>query len=255
MSLVGDTRTAALYRLDPDLTVTRVLPGLSISNGLGWSPDDRSCTTWTRPRGGSTSTSSTPRPARSAGRRAAIAVAPEQGRPDGLAVDAEGGIWVALWGGGAVQRYTPGGSSSDARLELPVSQVTSCCFGDPDLATLYVTSAARGAEHEPLAGSLFCLPSRSPRDFPRRRSRDSGGGASGQARARDRRGVGIGQAIARELALQGAGCASTPRPRPPDETLASSARPARMPWRFAETSLSAPTARASWTRPPPPRRP
>jgi sugar lactone lactonase YvrE len=91
-------------------------------------------------------------------RRAAIPVASDQGRPDGLAVDAEGGIWVALWGGGAVQRYTPEGQL-DAHLELPVSQVTSCCFGGPDLATLYVTSAARGAEHEPLAGLLFaCRP-------------------------------------------------------------------------------------------------
>jgi sugar lactone lactonase YvrE len=65
---------------------------------------------------------------------------------------------VALWGGGAVQRFSPEGHL-DARLELPASQITSCCFGGADLATLYVTSAARGAEHEPLAGSLFaCRP-------------------------------------------------------------------------------------------------
>jgi sugar lactone lactonase YvrE len=70
-------------------------------------------------------------------------------------VDADGGIWVALWGGGAVQRYSPEGRQ-DARIELPVRQVTSCCFGDTDLGTLYITTAARGAEPEPLAGSLFC---------------------------------------------------------------------------------------------------
>jgi sugar lactone lactonase YvrE len=92
------------------------------------------------------------------GRRAAIAVEPELGRPDGLAVDAEGGIWVALWNGGAVQRYSPEGQP-DLRVELPVSQVTSCCFGNADLETLYITTAARGALHEPLAGSLFsCRP-------------------------------------------------------------------------------------------------
>ena len=92
-------------------------------------------------------------------RRAAIPVAPEQGRPDGLAVDAEGGIWVALWGGGAVQRYSPEGSL-DGAPPLPVSQVTSCCFGGPDLGdAVRHVSAARGAEHEPLAGSLFaCRP-------------------------------------------------------------------------------------------------
>jgi sugar lactone lactonase YvrE len=155
MSLVGDTRTAALYRLDPDLTATRVLPGLSISNGLGWSPDDRLMYHVDTPRGRIDVYEFDAVAGAIGGRRAAIAVAADQGRPDGLAVDAEGGIWVALWGGGAVQRYSPEGQP-DLRVELPVSQVTSCCFGDSDLATLYITSAARGVAHEPHAGSLFC---------------------------------------------------------------------------------------------------
>jgi sugar lactone lactonase YvrE len=157
MSLAGHTRTASLYRLDPDLRVTRMLSGLSISNGLGWSPG-----------GGRLYHVDTPRrrvevfefdlDAGTIGRRCApIDVAPEHGKPDGLAVDAEGGIWVALWGGGAVQRYTPDGVL-DERLELPVSQVTSCCFGDRDLITLYVTSAARGqGADESLAGALFAF--------------------------------------------------------------------------------------------------
>ncbi len=155
MSLRGDTRAGSLYRLDADLTVTRVLPGLSISNGLGWSPDDRVMYHVDTPRGRIDVYEFDAVSGAIGGRRAAIAVAPEEGRPDGLAVDAEGGIWVALWGGGAVQRYSPEGQP-DTRIELPASQVTSCCFGDPDLGTLYITSASRGAEHEPLAGSLFC---------------------------------------------------------------------------------------------------
>jgi sugar lactone lactonase YvrE len=158
MSLTGDTRTAALYRLDAELRVTRVLPGVSISNGLGWSPDDRWLYHVDTARRRIDVYEFDLAHGTIGGRRAVIAVAPEDGRPDGLAVDAEGGIWVALWGGGAVRRYTPDGCE-DARVELPVSQVTSCCFGGPDLATLYVTSACRGAEHEPLAGSLFaCRP-------------------------------------------------------------------------------------------------
>jgi sugar lactone lactonase YvrE len=158
MSLRGDTRAAALYRLDPDLTVTRVLPGLSISNGLGWSPDDRLMYHVDTPRRRIDVYEFDALRGALGARRAAIPVAPEHGRPDGLAVDAEGGLWLALWGGGAVQRYAPDGGV-DARVELPVSQVTSCCFGDADLGTLFVTSAARGAEHEPLAGSLFaCRP-------------------------------------------------------------------------------------------------
>jgi sugar lactone lactonase YvrE len=158
MSLAGDTRAAALYRLDADLTVRRMLAGLSISNGLGWSPDDRWLYHVDTPRRRIDIYEFDAEGGTIGWRRAVIAVAPEDGRPDGLAVDAEGGIWVALWGGGAVRRYSPEGRE-DARVELPVSQVTSCCFGDPDLATLYVTSASRGAEHEPLAGSLFaCRP-------------------------------------------------------------------------------------------------
>jgi sugar lactone lactonase YvrE len=155
MSLLGDTRTAALYRLDADLALTRVLPGLSISNGLGWSPDDRLMYHVDTPRRRIDVYEFDATHGSIGGRRAAIAVPPQLGRPDGLAVDSEGGIWVALWGGGAVQRYSPEGRP-DLRVELPVSQVTSCCFGDADLATLYITSAARGAEHESLAGSLFC---------------------------------------------------------------------------------------------------
>ena len=158
MSLVGDTRCAALYRLDADLTVTRMLPGVSISNGLSWSPDERLMYHVDTPRRRIDVYEFHAAEGSVGARRAAIPVAPDQGRPDGLTVDAEGGIWVALWGGGAVQRYSPEGSLEE-HLPLPVSQVTSCCFGGPDLATLYVTSAARGAEHEPLAGSLFaCRP-------------------------------------------------------------------------------------------------
>jgi len=132
-----------------------VLPGLSISNGLGWSPDDRLMYHVDTPRGRIDVYEFDAEAGTIGGRRTAIAVPPDEGRPDGLTVDAEGGIWVALWGGRAVQRYSPDGRP-DLRVELPVSHVTSCCFGDSDLATLYMTSAARGAEQEPLAGSLFC---------------------------------------------------------------------------------------------------
>jgi sugar lactone lactonase YvrE len=127
-------------------------------HGLGWSPDDRLMYHVDTPRRRIDVYEFDALRGALGARRAAIPVAPEHGRPDGLAVDAEGGLWLALWGGGAVQRYAPDGGV-DARVELPVSQVTSCCFGDSDLGTLFVTSAARGAEHEPLAGSLFaCRP-------------------------------------------------------------------------------------------------
>jgi sugar lactone lactonase YvrE len=158
MSLIGDTRSAALYRLNHDLSVTRVLPGISVSNGIGWSPDGSLLYHVDSPRRRIDVYDFDVDTGGVAGRRAVVAIDSELGRPDGLTVDAEGGVWVALWGGSALHRYSPEGTL-DERLGLPVSNVTSCCFGDRDLETLYVTTAARGATHEPLAGALFgCRP-------------------------------------------------------------------------------------------------
>jgi sugar lactone lactonase YvrE len=158
MSLTGDTRTAALYRLDPDLSVTRVLTGMSVSNGIGWSPDGELLYHVDSPRGRIDVYDFDVAAGTLAGRRAVISVLAERGAPDGLAMDSEGGVWVALFGGAAVRRYSPEGML-EAVLELPVSNPTSCCFGGADLATLFVTTAARGAAHEPLAGALFaCRP-------------------------------------------------------------------------------------------------
>jgi sugar lactone lactonase YvrE len=159
MCLRGDTRGAGLYRLDPDLSVVRVLPGLSVSNGIGWSPEGDTLYHVDTPRRRVDVYDYDEGAGAIAGRRAVIPIEPELGLPDGLAVDADGGIWVALWGGGAVQRHSPDGEL-DARGELPVASVTSCCFGDTDLATMYVTTAARGAAREDLlAGRVFaCRP-------------------------------------------------------------------------------------------------
>jgi sugar lactone lactonase YvrE len=159
MSLRGeDTGTAALYRLDPDLRLTRILPGVSVSNGIGWSPDDSTLYHVDSPRRRIDVYDFDPDAGTIARRRAVIPIAAELGTPDGLTVDVEGGIWVALWGGGAVVRISPE-RVLEERIEFPASHVTSCCFGGARLATLYVTTASKGAAHEPLAGSLFsCRP-------------------------------------------------------------------------------------------------
>ena len=135
MSLRGDTRSAALYRLDPDLHVTRVLPGISVSNGIGWAPDGETLYHVDSPRRRIDVYDFDTASGTIAGRRAAIPVDARLGIPDGLTVDAEGGVWVALWGGSAVQRHSAEGAV-DERIDLPVTNVTSCCFGDSDLGTL-----------------------------------------------------------------------------------------------------------------------
>ena len=82
------------------------------------------------------------------------------GLPDGLAVDAEGGVWVALWDGGAVRRYAPDGTL-DAVVPLPCGRVTACAFGGDDLGELFITTSRLELPDgvDPAAGSLFrCVP-------------------------------------------------------------------------------------------------
>lgn len=138
-----------LYRLDADGSVSVVLESVTISNGLGWSPDLETAYYVDSPTYRIDAFD-----ADLTGRRAFVEV--RDGMPDGLAVDREGGVWVALWGGSAVHRYAPAGTL-DAVLELPVTQVTACAFGGPDLDELYITTSRQEvAEGEqPAAGSVF----------------------------------------------------------------------------------------------------
>jgi sugar lactone lactonase YvrE len=143
---------ATLYRLDPDRSVQRILEGVTVSNGLEWSPDgslayyDDTDTHRTDVFDYAADTGLT-------GRRPFIRFAEDE-QPDGLTVDAEGGVWVALFGGSAVRRYTPAGRL-DAVIELPTPQVTACTFGGPELDQLFITTSADNRAGDPVAGSLF----------------------------------------------------------------------------------------------------
>lgn len=150
--------TAALYRLDAVGRPTRVIDGVTISNGLDWSLDGSTMYYVDSPLHRIDVFDYAPASGEISNRRVAVQVPLELGTPDGLTVDADGGIWVALWGGGAVHRYLDG--RLDRVIVMPVSQPTSCAFGGPELDELYVTSAWEGlsdAERraQPLAGALF----------------------------------------------------------------------------------------------------
>ncbi|MGW7628190.1 SMP-30/gluconolactonase/LRE family protein [Streptomyces griseoincarnatus] len=146
-----------LSRVTGDGTATVLLQDVTVSNGTGWSPDGRLMYYIDTPTrridvldfGGDGTI---------AGRRPLAEIEEGAGFPDGLTVDADGCVWVALWDGGAVRRYTPSGEL-DRVIELPVPRVTCCAFGGPGLADLYVTTARVGltAPH-PLAGSLLVVP-------------------------------------------------------------------------------------------------
>lgn len=145
-----------LSRLTGDGPVDVILDDVAVSNGTGWSPDGRLMYYIDSPtrrvdvfdhEGG-----------RVANRRPFVTVEDGAGFPDGLTVDAEGCVWVALWEGAAVRRYTPAGEL-DRVIPLPVPRVTACAFAGPDLTDLYITTARVGLASPPaLSGSVFVVP-------------------------------------------------------------------------------------------------
>jgi sugar lactone lactonase YvrE len=156
-TMADDERPAAgaLYRLDLDLRVTMLLTGVGISNGIGWSPDERLMYYIDSHAHRVDVFDYDPATGAIDGRRPFAAVGQGDVVPDGLTVDADGGVWVAVWGGYALLRHDPGGRMRQA-LELPAARVTSCVFGDPGLDRLYITTAAGPASD---GGALFaCEP-------------------------------------------------------------------------------------------------
>jgi sugar lactone lactonase YvrE len=145
--------TGCLYRLDAAGRCTRQDSGYVVSNGPTFSPEhdvlyhtDTTRRVIYRFALGADGT---------LGKRETFVVFPEEwGWPDGMATDVEGGIWVAHWGGGRLSRFLPDGRL-DRVIDMPVAQVTSCCFGGPTLERMFVTTASIGRDDEPLAGCLF----------------------------------------------------------------------------------------------------
>jgi sugar lactone lactonase YvrE len=151
-----------LVRVEPDGAAKVVLGDVTISNGTGWSPDGDLMYYVDTPEQRIDVFDYDTATGEATGRRVLCAVDGTAGQPDGLCVDAEGCVWVALWGGSAVRRYTPDGRL-DREIALPVPRPTACCFGGDDFTDLYVTTARTGlderslAEH-PLSGSVLVLP-------------------------------------------------------------------------------------------------
>lgn len=148
-----------LYRIDADRSVHEVLHGVTISNGLQWRDDGlvafyNDTTTYRISRFAFDASAGT-----LLDRTTLVEIPEEAGNPDGLAIDVEGGLWCALFGGSAVHRYDQDGRLTEV-VEVPVRDVTSCTFGGPDLSTLFITTSRDGwgEEHaEPEAGAVFAV--------------------------------------------------------------------------------------------------
>ncbi|MEQ1768584.1 MAG: SMP-30/gluconolactonase/LRE family protein [Devosia sp.] len=155
------SHTASLYRLDPNLQVSRQLGDIGISNCFIWSKKndrfwfadslERKVYTFDYDHAAGTISN----------RKLFFDTAPMNCTPDGGTIDAEGFIWIAMWDGWKVVRFAPDGRV-DREIPLPVAKPTSCMFGGPDLRTLYVTTAIwdtkpDGLKKQPNAGGLFAL--------------------------------------------------------------------------------------------------
>lgn len=172
MGMGGLRDRGALYRLDPDGSVTRILTGVSTSNGIDWSPDDRLMYYVDTPTGRVDCFDFDVETGTVRNRRQFVTIPPDQGSPDGLVVDADGHVWVALWKGGAVHRYAPDGRL-DQVVRFPVTLTTKPAFGGSDLGDLYVTSAwieLKDDAHarQPMAGGVFRLRPGAKGQRPRR---------------------------------------------------------------------------------------
>ena len=155
-SMAYDAQEGAgtVYRLDPDGSTTVVLEGVTVSNGLEWSPDGSLAyyndtpteTTWLFDYSLATGLTN----------RRPFATPPGPGKPDGLTVDAEGGVWTAMYDGSAVLHYGPDGTLED-RIDLPTARVTACTFGGEALDQFFITTSQEGVDtaEDRVAGSLF----------------------------------------------------------------------------------------------------
>lgn len=153
----GGKRPGVVYRTGPDMTTVRVLSGIHIPNTISMSPDGQTLYM----ADSKLQTIFAHRTDDLGQVREFAHTRGQAASPDGSAVDAEGFVWNAQWGGARVVRYAPDGRI-DRTIPMPVSQPTSCAFGGPDLTTLYVTSAwdelfPGQRAREPLAGGLFAI--------------------------------------------------------------------------------------------------
>jgi sugar lactone lactonase YvrE len=159
METNGALGEGALHRLGTDLRLETVIDGLSIPNGLDWSLDARtmyfaeSVERTVRAYPFDAEAGMLGRP------EVLIQLNADEGMPDGLTVDAEGCLWLAVWDGGAVRRYSPDGRLLET-IDIPVSQVTCPGFGGPAVDQIFVTTAHEGfaagsMPNEPSAGGLY----------------------------------------------------------------------------------------------------
>jgi sugar lactone lactonase YvrE len=162
MDLSEQAAAGSLYMIDKDLSCSVKIKGVSISNGMAWSPDHGTFYYIDTPTSGVVAYDYERASGRIANKRPIITIPKDEGFPDGMAIDRDGMLWIAHWDGWEVSRWDPQSGKKLLSIRLPAARITSCTFGGSDLRDLYVTSASVGLTdkqlaEQPLAGSLFVI--------------------------------------------------------------------------------------------------
>ena len=163
MGLDEAPNVGSLYRLNSNLSIEKLFGDVSISNGMAWTADQKSFYYIDSPTRQIAVFDCDMDSGTVSNRRLAFELPEGMGYPDGMCIDNEGMLWVALWQGWGVGRFDPSGELL-SKIEIPVERVTSCCFGGQNWDELYITTASRdldqsGKLEQPLAGGVFrCKP-------------------------------------------------------------------------------------------------
>jgi sugar lactone lactonase YvrE len=150
----------SLYCLEADHTVRKMIDGVTVSNGLAWSPDGRTMYYIDSPTKRVVAYDYDIDTGAISGQRTIITIPEGGGFPDGMTIDVEGMLWIAQWDGWQVSRWNPHTGEMLTAIPIPVAQVSSCTFGGPNLDELYITTARvrqsdEALAKQPHAGGIF----------------------------------------------------------------------------------------------------
>jgi sugar lactone lactonase YvrE len=149
-----------LYRMDGHGAIDAIPGALTLPNGLAWTKDGRTMYHIDTVPGIVYAMDYDVNDGSASNRRPAFQV--EDGKPDGMAIDEEDMLWIAIWGGGEVRRYDPKTGEVVEKVKVPARDVTSCCFGAKDMRTLFITTSGEGEMSNPQAGYVFSYQTKVP---------------------------------------------------------------------------------------------
>jgi sugar lactone lactonase YvrE len=153
---------SSLYRFDQDKSIHIMVNNVTCSNGIVWSADKKTMYYIDTPTGNVDAFDYDDATGNISNRRVAVKIPEGNGYPDGMSIDSEDKLWVALWGGSGVARFDPLTGKMLLKVNVPAPHTTSCAFGGKDLKTLYITTAGDGLNESqlkeyPLSGGLFTV--------------------------------------------------------------------------------------------------